>query len=195
MRLADLVPLLLLLKQSMEQARPTIRTESAHKTLSSCRVLECKADLLESAAYRRLTRALITVNFSPKVKIAVHRSRIVPLFVIFFLLVTSIVYACSGLALAQMISMSATMNHSATEGKPCNSHKLDICKSLRYQMLSVRPSLVVSEITVYLSTTLYSAHYDVPLLTSLIRGAGPPGIMFPSTSEVSFPFSSQVLRI
>lgn len=146
-------------------------------------------------SYRRLTRARITVSFLSEVRITVHRSRIVPLLVIFSLLVTSIVYACSGLERTQMTSMSATMDHSAMEGKPCNNHTQDICKSLRYQMLSLRPSLVVSEITLYLSTNLYSAQYDVPLLTSLVRGAGPPGIIFPSASEVSFPFSSQVLRI
>jgi hypothetical protein len=87
------------------------------------------------------------------------------------------------------------MDHSAMEGKPCNNHKQDICKSLRYQMLSLRPSLVVSEITLYLPTILQSVHFDVSLLIGLIAGAGPPGITFHSASEVSFPFSSQVLRI
>lgn len=151
--------------------------------------------ILTRGSCRRLTRAPIAVSFSAKVSITVHRFRLIPLLVISSLLVTSIVYACSGLALAQLTTMSATMDHSATEGKPCNGHKQDICKSVRYQMLSVRPSLVVSEITIYLSATLYSVQYDVPLSTSLIRGVGPPGIIFPSASEVSFPFSTQVLRI
>jgi hypothetical protein len=125
----------------------------------------------------------------------VYRPRPIPVLVIFFLLVTSIVYACSGLELARMTSISATMDNSALGEKPCNNHKQDICKSLRYQMLSLRPSLVVSENTLYLPTTLESVHFDVPLLTSLGRGAGPTGIIFPSAPEVSFPLSSQVLRI
>jgi hypothetical protein len=87
--------------------------------------------------------------------------------------------------------MSATMDNSAMEGKPCNNHKQDTCKSLRYQMLSLRPSLVLPEITLYLPMLLQSAHFEPPLFIGLVQEAGPPGIIFHSASV----FSSQVLRI
>jgi hypothetical protein len=65
------------------------------------------------------------------------------------LLFSSVVYACSKLGSAGMVtmamhgsSMSTTdgMNEKSVERGPCSKHKQDICKSVRDRMLSVQPS-------------------------------------------------------
>jgi hypothetical protein len=122
-------------------------------------------------------------------------SRLIPILVIFSLLFTSIVYACSGLNSMSMSFVSAAMDHSAMERGPCTKHKQDICKSVRYQMLSRQASSLLEEITLYVSLILQFPHFDTPLVTSLLPVAGPPGVGFNLVSKLSFPFSNLVLRI
>jgi len=91
--------------------------------------------------------------------------------------------------------VSAAMDHSAMEPGPCSKQKQDICKSVRDQMLSVRPSSPVIDITLHVSTVFHSAHVDIPPLMNLLSTAGPPGVLFRPVFKLSYPFSNQVLRI
>ena len=122
-------------------------------------------------------------------------SRLITVLVISSLLFTSIVYACSGLNFMPMSFVSAAMDHSAMEPGPCSKQKQDICKSVRDQMLSVRPSSPVIDITLHVSTVFHSAHVDIPPLINLLSTAGPPGVVFHPVSKLSYPFSNQVFRI
>jgi hypothetical protein len=124
----------------------------------------------------------------------VRGSRLIPLLVTFSLLFTSIVYACSGLRSVEMTS-SAAMDQSAMERGPCSKHKHDICKSVRYQMLSLKASISVTEIVLHLSTVLQSMPIEIPLLLNSLPTTGPPGVFFHSVFRSPLLFSSQVLRI
>jgi hypothetical protein len=123
------------------------------------------------------------------------RSRLFPILVISSLLFTSIVYACSGLRSVEMSFASAAMDQSAMERGPCSNHKQDICKSVRYQMLSLKASISVTEIVLHLSTGLQSMPVEIPLLPNSLLTAGPPGVFFHSVFRSPLLFSSQVLRI
>ena len=122
-------------------------------------------------------------------------SRFIPILVISSLLFTSIVYACSGLNSMPTSFVSAAMDHSAMEPGPCNKHKQDICKSVRYQMLSLKASSSVTDLVLHLSTVLQSMQVEAPLLMNLLSTAGPPGVVFRPVLKLSFPFSNLVLRI
>jgi hypothetical protein len=125
----------------------------------------------------------------------VRRSRLIPILVISSLLFTSIVYACSGLNSMSMSFVSASTDHSAMERAPCTNHKQDICKSVRYQMLSLKASSSVTDLVLYLSTVLQSIQVEAPLLMNLPLAAGPPGSLFRPVFKSVVLFSSQVLRI
>ena len=124
-----------------------------------------------------------------------RRSRLIPILVISSLLFTSIVYACSGLNSMPMSFVSAATDHSAMEPGPCTKHKQDICKSVRYQMLSLKASSSVTDLVLHLSTVLQSMQVEAPLLMNLHPPAGPPGVLFHPVFKLSFPSSNQVLRI
>jgi hypothetical protein len=92
--------------------------------------------------------------------------------------------------------VSAAMDHSAMERGPCSKHATqDICKSVRYQMLSLKASSSVTDLVLHLSTILQSMPVEGPLLVNWIPTAGPPGVLFQPVFKLSFPFSNQVLRI
>ena len=125
------------------------------------------------------------------------RSRLIPILVISSLLFTSIVYACSGLNSMPMSFVSAAMDYSAMERGPCGKHATeDICKSVRYQMLSLKASSSVTDMVLHLSMVLQSMQVEDPLLlVNSLPTAGPPGVLFHPVFKVSFPFSNRVLRI
>jgi hypothetical protein len=125
----------------------------------------------------------------------VRGSRLIPILVIASLLFTSIVYACSGLNSMPMGSVSAAMNHSAVERGPCTKHKLDICKSIRYQMLSLQPLPPPADELLYVWAIFQAAHFELPLSINFLPATGPPGLLWYPFSKLSVPFSSQVLRI
>lgn len=124
-----------------------------------------------------------------------RRSRLIPILVICSFLLTSIVYACSGLNSLPVSFVSAAADHSAMERGPCAKHKEDVCKSVRYQMLSVKTSSSVTDLVFHLSTISQSLPVDAPLLVHWLPTAGPPGFCLHSVIKFSLPFSSQVLRI
>jgi hypothetical protein len=122
-------------------------------------------------------------------------SRLIPILVIFSLLFTSIVYACSGLRSMEMGSVSAAMDNSTMEPGPCSKQKQDICKFIRHQMLSVQSSSPVAELAFQIWTIVQAAHFDDPVLVKLLPATGPPGVVFHPVLKISYPFSNQVLRI
>ena len=95
----------------------------------------------------------------------------------------------------EMSFTSAAMDQSAMEGGPCSKHKEDMCKSVRYQMLSLKASSSVTDMVLHLSTVLQSMQVEDPVLANSLPTAGPPGILFHPVFRSSFPFSNQVLRI
>ena len=122
-------------------------------------------------------------------------SRLISFLVAFLLLFTSVVYACSGLNVPPMSSMSAAMDNGAMDGDPCSRHKQDICKFVRYQMLSLQASSPAAEINLHVSTILQSAHSDLPLMISFLPAAGPPGSVLSPAFKLSLPGFNQILRI
>ena len=66
-------------------------------------------------------------------------SALLCLAIIFSLLLTSVVYACSGLRLLHVNSHHVEMSHESVERGPCSESKEDICKSVRDRMLSLQP--------------------------------------------------------
>ena len=123
-------------------------------------------------------------------------SRLIPLLVAFSLLFISIVHACPGQdLLMSTTSVSASMSESGMESDPCGKPKQDICKSVRYQMLSLKAPSSVTGIELHVSTVLHSAHVDIPPLMNSLSTTGPPGVRFHPVFKSSFPFSNQVLRI
>ena len=86
------------------------------------------------------------------------------------------------------------MDHNAMERGPCSKHKQDICKSVRYQMLSVQPSSLVPDIQFHV-LILLSTYFEIPLVVDLLPTTGPPGAVLYPISKLSFPSFSQVLRI
>ena len=119
-------------------------------------------------------------------------SNLIALVVASSLLLVSVAYACSGHDFMPMSSMSADMDNKAMERGPCDKHKQDICKSVRYQMLSVQASSSVPDILMQVSTLL-SAHFEIPLIVDLFSTAGPPGALVYPVSRL--PLSSSVLRL
>lgn len=123
-------------------------------------------------------------------------SRLIPLLVAFSLLFISVVHACSGQdLLMSTTSVSASINESGMESDPCHKPKQDICKSVRYQMLSLKAPSSVTGNELHILTVLHSAHVAIPLLMDLLSTTGPPGVFFHPVLKSSFPFSNQVLRI
>lgn len=80
---------------------------------------------------------------------------------VFSLLFASIVYACSGLDSMRMASHNASMGGGAVEKGPCNDTKHDICKSVRYRMLSIQDSPSRSEISLQVSTIPLELSVDI----------------------------------
>ena len=124
-----------------------------------------------------------------------RRSRLTSFIAALSLLFTAIVYACSGLSSLPSISVSAEMDHDDMERGPCNNHKQDICKFIRHEMLPVQSSSPLAELAFQIWTIVHATHFDDPVLVKLLPTTGPPGVVFHPVSQLSYPFSNQVLRI
>jgi hypothetical protein len=130
--------------------------------------------------------------------ISVRRSRLTIFFTVVSLLFTSIVYACSGLSVIQMSSMSASMDKTAAmERGPCTQHKQDICKSVRDRMLSVQPSYYRAEaveqpIILFLPLNLID---HIPNQIVFSNGSLTWQTAFHAVFKLPLPFSLRVLRI
>jgi hypothetical protein len=125
----------------------------------------------------------------------VRGSRLTSFIAALSLLFTAVVYACSGLSSLPSSSVSAVMDHNDMEGGPCNNHKQDICKFIRHEMLSVQSSSPLAELAFQIWTIVHATHFDDPVLMKLLPATGPPGVVFHPVSQLSYPFSNQVLRI
>jgi hypothetical protein len=122
-------------------------------------------------------------------------SRLISFVIVFLLLSISIVYACPGMNLMVMTSMSSGMDDVAVKRGPCRDHKQDICQSVRDRMRSDRPSSHVADIMLHALTVLHFAQLNVPLFMNLPLTEGPPGVLPHPVLKFSFPVSNPVLRI
>jgi hypothetical protein len=126
-----------------------------------------------------------------------RRSLLISLLVIVSLLFTSVVYACSGLSLIQVSTMSASMEDMATEGSPCKNEKQDVCKFVRESMLSIQPSShkaadVQQPILLLLPIPL---SIDVPKHIAFSSSSAAWEIAFHSVFKLPLSLSFSVLRI
>src|ERR687891_2283597 len=127
----------------------------------------------------------------------VRRSSIIPLLLVFSLLFTSVVYACSGLSVMQTKLMSASMDDGAAERGPCSKHKQDICKSVRERMLSIQPSSYKA-IDVQQPLILLLPHnpvINIPKLIAFSSSSVAWEIALHSVFKIPLSLSSSVLRI
>ena len=123
-------------------------------------------------------------------------SLLVCLSLVFLLLLTAVVYACSGLDAVQMDLTSLSTSHETMEGGPCTTHNEDICKSVHYRMLSLQTSSALTKVALQVSNTLLEfPRFEVPRLMNLLPVTGPPGIVFRPIFKLSFLSSDQVLRL
>ena len=114
---------------------------------------------------------------------------------IFSVLFTAIVYACSGLASMQMSSLDASMDKGTVERGPCSEHKQDICKSVRYRMLSIQSSSYQAGTSLYVSTLPQDASMERFLLPDASHAYLPSAIVFNPLFKRSLIYSDLVLRI
>ena len=128
----------------------------------------------------------------------VRRSSIIPLLLVFSLLFTSVVYACSGLSVMQTKLMSASMDEGgAVERGPCSKHRQDICKSVRERMLSIQPSSYKA-IDVQQPLILLLPHdpvINIPKLIAFSSSSVAWEIALHSVFKIPLYLSSSVLRI
>lgn len=89
--------------------------------------------------------------------------RFAALFIIFSILFVSTVHACSGLGGMRMLNSS---ENPMIAGEPCDHGKQgsDVCKSVRYRMLSIRAESLHNDPTLLPSTLPHALSVDDPLL-------------------------------
>lgn len=121
-------------------------------------------------------------------------SFLVALTLIFSVLFTAIVYACSGLDPMRMSFHPASMNGGTVERGPCSEHKQDICKSVRYRMLSIHASSPPAEIPLY-SSTFPQVSIEVPVRSEASLATLPLETAFHPVFKLSLTYSYLVLRI
>ena len=115
--------------------------------------------------------------------------------VVLSLLVTTTVYACSGLSLFQMNPYHSSMSAEGVKRGPCAEHKQDICKSVRDRMLSIQPAAFKAPDAQPLLVL------PLPLLVEIIEQvvSSPRPfeleIFYHPVFKLSLPFSFLVLRI
>ncbi len=115
--------------------------------------------------------------------------------VVLSLLVTTTVYACSGLRLLQMTTPHSSMDSEDIKRGPCADHKQDICKSVRARMLSIQPGLIKAPdggpLSYFPTLQVVESFKDVVFLPHLFDLK----IVYHPVFKLSLPFSFLVLRI
>jgi len=117
---------------------------------------------------------------------------------VFSVLFTAIVYACSGLASMQMSSLHAShafMDGEMGDKNPCGERKQDICQSVRYRMLSIQSSSYQAGTSLYVSTLPQDASIERFLLPDASHAYLPSAIVFNPLFKRSLVYSDLVLRI
>jgi hypothetical protein len=120
---------------------------------------------------------------------------LVSLAIVLSLLITTTVYACSGLGLMQMNTQHSSMDGEGVKRGPCAEHKQDICKSVRERMLSIQPAAFKAPDAgslLYCPTPLVLQSFEnVGLLPQPFGVA----IVYHPVFKLSLSFSYLVLRI
>ena len=123
--------------------------------------------------------------------------RFAALLVLFSVLSVTIVHACSGLDSVRMASLHSASDDATMAGQPCDQmkHDDDLCKSIRYRMLSIQAEAAPNSLTL-LPSTLPSAISVEDLLPLTPLLAAPPGAAPVDSLSRHLPrFSHIVLRI
>ena len=123
--------------------------------------------------------------------------RFVPLLVLFAFLSVSIVHACSGLNPMHMVSLHNASDDARMAGQPCDQKKRgdDLCKAVRYRMLSVKAEWAQDDLPL-LPSSLPDTLNAVNFLSSADLLGAPPGAAALESLFKSSPRSSHiVLRI
>jgi hypothetical protein len=122
--------------------------------------------------------------------------RIAALLVSFSFLSISIVHACSGLDRMHLVSLHQASHEPMVAGHPCDQTKRDddLCKSVRYRMLTVQAEWP-PQIPSLFPSTLPDAISVEDLSTTTLSSAAPPGIPAESLLNHSPRSSHTVLRI
>ena len=95
----------------------------------------------------------------------IRGSRIISLALATSLLVISIVHACSGEDLVlSNTSVSASLRDSGMKANPCHKPKQDICKSVWYDMLSVREPISVADTVLHEAAPFDSGKFGMHFL-------------------------------
>jgi hypothetical protein len=115
---------------------------------------------------------------------------------IFSVLFTAIVYACSGLDQVRMAFHHSSMNGGTmVERGPCSEHKQDLCKSVRYRILSIQASATRVENSLQVLTIPPESSVHVPMPFAVSLGSLPLRTVFHPVFKLSLPFTYLVLRI
>jgi len=114
---------------------------------------------------------------------------------VFSVLFTAIVYACSGLNLLPMNTHLSSMSGEGVKRGPCAEHKQDICKSVRDRMLSVQ--LSVSKAEASQQVLVLPLLPSVETVKQAVFSPAPfeLQISYHPVFKLSLPFSYLVLRI
>ena len=92
--------------------------------------------------------------------------------------------------------MSRSLSESGMEPGPCSKPKQDDCKSIRDQMVTIRPPSSGADVVVSVISLVQSAPDQTQVIVDLVAAlARPPGLNLHPLSKGSFVFSHQVLRI
>jgi hypothetical protein len=114
---------------------------------------------------------------------------------IFSVLFTAIVYACSGLDPLRMAFHDSSMNTEAVERGPCSEHKQEVCKSVRHRMLSIQASASQPVVPLQSSTVPQEATLGISLLPIVSILSLSLLASFHPSFKLSLPFFYRVLRI
>jgi len=117
---------------------------------------------------------------------------------IFSVLFTAIVYACSGLASMQMSSLHAS--HASMDGgmgdkSPCGERKQDICQSVRQLMLSIQTSPSQAEGSLRGLNIPLALPHDIPMPSEISTASAQLTKALYPLFKIPLTYSYLVLRI
>lgn len=114
---------------------------------------------------------------------------------IFSVLFTAIVYACSGLDPMRMAFHHGSMDGGTVERGPCSEHKQDICKSVRYRILSIQASASQPAVPPQSSTVPLASSVDTPVPMDILAASLRSPTSFHPFFKIPLTYSYLVLRI
>ena len=114
---------------------------------------------------------------------------------IFALLFVSVGYACSGLDPMRMAFHDSSMNTGAVERGPCSEQKQDLCKSVRYRILSIQASASQPAVPSHDSTVPLASSVDTPVPMDILAASLRSPTSLHPFFKIPLTYSYLVLRI